>query len=70
MACQIKPLIPLAPSLLAQVWSGSALPEPKDFGLRKGCGLLEMLRHVAGDVLVVEMQARGQDPVLHVPRAS
>ncbi|CAK9078561.1 Ankyrin-3 (ANK-3) (Ankyrin-G) [Durusdinium trenchii] len=54
----------------AQVWSGSALPEPKDFGLRKGCGLLEMLRHVAGDVLVVEMQARGQDPVLHVPRAS
>lgn len=49
----------------AQVWSGQALPEPRDFGLRKGCGLLEMLRHVAGDVLSVEMQARGQDPVLH-----
>ncbi|CAJ1388903.1 unnamed protein product [Effrenium voratum] len=42
-----------------------ALPAPTSFGLRKGCGLLEMLRHVAGDVLRVEMHARGQDPVLH-----
>ncbi|CAJ1447368.1 unnamed protein product [Effrenium voratum] len=49
----------------AQVWSGAALPAPTSFGLRKGCGLLEMLRHVAGDVLRVEMHARGQDPVLH-----
>ena len=50
----------------AQVWSGAQLPEPKDFGLRKGCGLLELLRHVAGDMLTVKMQARGQDPVLHI----
>merc|ERR1712224_22635 len=38
----------------AQVWSGAALPSPTDFGLRKGCGVLEMLRTVASDVVHIE----------------
>lgn len=51
----------------AQVWSGAAMPAPTDFGLRKGCGLLEMVRSVASDVVRVELPAgaAGQDPMLH-----
>ncbi|CAE8710947.1 unnamed protein product [Polarella glacialis] len=49
----------------AQVWGGAALPRPADFGLRKGAGVLEMIRAVASDVVQVEIGPVGQDPLLH-----
>lgn len=48
----------------SQVWAGSELPKPVDFGIKRKCGLLEMLKVVAGDV--VEMLHDGHEPLLHL----
>eukprot|EP00439_Symbiodinium_sp_Y106_P073860 s520_g14.t1 len=42
----------------------SALPAPSAFGLRKSCGLLELLRTVASDVVHIELDANGKEPLL------
>lgn len=49
----------------AQVWGGAALPNPATFGLRRGCGVLELVRHAAGDVVRVEVAGAAQEPLLH-----
>ncbi|CAE7238812.1 ESPN [Symbiodinium sp. CCMP2592] len=48
----------------AQVFAGAALPPPSAFGLRKSCGLLELLRTVASDVVHIELDANGKEPWL------
>mmetsp|Transcript_24245 Transcript_24245/g.46027 ORF Transcript_24245/g.46027 Transcript_24245/m.46027 type:complete len:472 (-) Transcript_24245:17-1432(-) len=50
----------------SQVWAGSELPKPVDFGIKRKCGLLEMLKIVASDVVRVEMLHDGHEPLLHL----